>query len=40
MRLMTQFYNGPGGQLRMWWNGGTNDELGTDGTTALLLLML
>lgn len=36
MRLMTQFYNGPGGQLRMWWNGGTNDELGTDWNNSLV----
>lgn len=37
MSLMTKFYNGPGGQLRMWYNGSlTGDSLGADWNTSLV----
>jgi len=37
MSLMTKFYNGPGGQLRMWYNGPlTSDSLGADWNNSLV----
>jgi hypothetical protein len=37
MSLMTKFYNGPAGQIRMWWNGDLNtDSLGNDWNNSLV----